>query len=844
MTPPPLRARILSFALLLALTIVPSLHAELTWTSTGMGGGGFLMSVAYDPTNADVIYVGGDVEGLFKSTDGGQSWAMKNGSPAGGWTSAGFFGVQEIVVDPSDPETVYACTWSGLWKSTDGADSWSLIYPGELTEETPPVAYVAVDPANSDLLFLGVGDANLGDWGVGEIHRSSDGGDSWELLETGIDSEAIIHSLFIDPSSPVGNRTIYAGTGDGVWKSMNGGDSWSSANNGLPHTSVLRIDGVVVDEDLTLYLSIQTDGDPGTPSSWEGGLYRSLDDAANWQTANGNLPQLDEEAGAFYDYWKFAIDPTDPLHVFAGTRRGETYSDIGCYVTTDGGHSWNRADEDIDYGYLDLDWWGAISLGLIAIAPSDPDRMIMGIEWLATSQDGGESWQSAYTSPVGNGWDGRGLEATFIYDFAFDADNPDRVYMGYDDMGLWRSDDAGESYLRMDEIQDWAYDCAFSIAVDSENDMLYVGRCQGGNDEADGFPFGRCFRSPDNGETMIEMTDLPEGRPQILVDPQSDPDNRVLYAAIYNHGVFKSEDGGVSWSDISAGLGDDAAYAWAIALDPHHEDFVFVGTNTFEGLGGTVYRSSDGGGNWNQLANTPEKDVLSVALDPFVEGRMYIGTTENYGWTIPGGGLYRSDNLGQSWDLVLDQPRISDVEPHPSEEGVLLAISQTFWNPEPSVEAGVWVSRDSGSSWTLESDGLEHTFGLVIKVDPHNPDRAWYGSQGGGAWIGSGLVTSVPEERSVSPSDYRITRAWPNPFNSGVNVSMLVPATKQATLRVYDLMGREVTTLFEGTGDGASRLVSWQGQDVNGVPVASGSYFLHLEGEDGLQATRRVQLVR
>lgn len=110
-------------------------------------------------------------------------------------------------------------------------------------------------------------------------------------------------------------------------------------------------------------------------------------------------------------------------------------------------------------------------------------------------------------------------------------------------------------------------------------------------------------------------------------------------------------------------------------------------------------------------------------------------------------------------------------------------------------------------------------------------DREWF-------------ATSVPEERSVSPSDYRITRAWPNPFNSGVNVSMLVPATKQATLRVYDLMGREVTTLFEGTGDGASRLVSWQGQDVNGVPVASGSYFLHLEGEDGLQATRRVQLVR
>ena len=68
----------------------------VTWTSVGPGAGSFLMASAIQPDNPDVIYLGGDIEGVFKTTDGGQRWRMINKGLGGGDRPAGVYGVQEL----------------------------------------------------------------------------------------------------------------------------------------------------------------------------------------------------------------------------------------------------------------------------------------------------------------------------------------------------------------------------------------------------------------------------------------------------------------------------------------------------------------------------------------------------------------------------------------------------------------------------------------------------------------------------------------------------------------------------------------------------------------------------
>src|SRR5687767_14551171 len=107
-------SRKLAVGLLMSLGLVSLARAEkYQWEPAGWGGGGFFYSCGFDPKNENVIYLGGDVNGVYKSVDGGKSWKIINNGLAG-------YGVFSLAVDPSNPNTVWAATDDGLNKSTDG----------------------------------------------------------------------------------------------------------------------------------------------------------------------------------------------------------------------------------------------------------------------------------------------------------------------------------------------------------------------------------------------------------------------------------------------------------------------------------------------------------------------------------------------------------------------------------------------------------------------------------------------------------------------------------------------------------------------------------------------------
>ncbi len=739
---------LIGFSLLVAPA---SAIAQMTWRTVGPGAGSFLMSVAIDPADPDVIYVGGDIEGIYKSTDGGATWGAANQGMNSGNRPAGVYAVQELIIDPSSTQTLYAGTWSGLFKSTDGAQNWTWIFPTERSEDEDPipVSYVAVDPDNPLNVYAGVGDADANSDGRGALYRSTDGGTSWSLLDTGMDEEAVVHSILIDPTSPADNRQLFVSTDTGLSRSQDNGSSWTPINTGLPHTNARRLALCNSGGQITLFLSLSTEGDSSNPSSLQGGIYKSTDNGGSWTSINGDLPTVPyedpEDPPPAYDYWKYVVHPTDPAILYAATNLGGWGDLWGVHKTTDGGNTWTKVDTDITYGWMDSAWWNEGNISLLEISSSNPEILIAGGDFLRRSSDGGETWQQVYTEKVGSGWRGRGIELMESFSQAFHPTDADVIYIAYDDMGLWRSDDGGSSFLRLDPTQKpGGYDSVNSIVVDPETDDLYISRDNGEND-ADLDPqysIGRLLKSTDRGVTWTDLGEnLPAGRSILVLDTTSPANARILYVAIYGQGVYKTGDGGESWVSASSGLGSGSSKVWSLSLHPAESQTLYAGLNSLQGEGtGGLYKTTDGGQNWTKLDGASGLDVLSVAVDP--SGRVYVGATDNHSWSLEGG-LFRSTDEGTTWQNVLDQPRVGLVLVDPEDPEIVYAASQPWWNFVSGLDAGFYRSADAGDAWEQVNTDLGHTFVLSGVISPHNTDQILVGTHGGGVWLGE-IPASAP----------------------------------------------------------------------------------------------------
>jgi hypothetical protein len=755
--------RSIALILLVGLTSLP-VKGQISWAPVGPGAGSFLMSIAIHPENPDIVYVGGDIEGVYKTVDGGGSWRTMNTGIQGGTRTAAVYAVQELTIDPVDHETVYASTWSGLFKTIDGADSWSEISPRVATEDAVPYSFVTIDPANNQIIYTGIGDADADGDGTGEIFRSLDGGQTWTLLDTGI-PEAVIHGIAIVTDTPAENRTLLASTGSGVFRSVDNGASWEMVNSGLPHTNARRL---IYREDTTpgtLFLSIHSEGDPADHTSFKGGLYKSVDLGTSWTSINGDLPPAayedPDDPPPFYDYWKFAVHPADANTILTGTNLGGWSDQWGIHQTTDGGVTWEKADLQNTRGWLDTTWWNDDNISILEFAPSDPSVIYSGSEFIQKSTDGGASWTQAYTDRVGDAWRTRGLGLMEAYALAYDPTNQNVLYVGYDDMGIWRSDDGANAFLRLDETQKpGGYDSVSSIVIDPVTGTVYVSRDNGENDFTLDIPYsdGQVLKSNDQGASWtVIQNGLPEGRTILALDLNSSSDSRTIFAAVHRNGVYRSNDAGQTWVAKNEGLGANATYVWDLVIDPANTSTLYLGLNTVSGEEtGGIYKSVDSGDSWTLLDGVPTWDVLDLAIDSDNSGTVYAGVTNSFAWSEEGG-LYQTVDGGSTWTKPIDQPRIGAVAIKPGESSTVLAFSQPWWNQTSTQVAGVHLSTDGGASWEVANTDLGHIFVLKAVFNPHDPDQILVTTHGAGAWLGTFAQDTVepPDTPSTDrPADF------------------------------------------------------------------------------------------
>jgi photosystem II stability/assembly factor-like uncharacterized protein len=229
--------------------------------------GGDLHSLAVDPTDPDKVVVGGHDGGAI-STDGGKTWRQASGfyrSEDGGKSfsqdNSGLPGtdVHGLGMDPQNPDTLYAyIVDEGIYRSTDAGESWELV-----SSEAGVMGPILVDSRDTDTLYV----SSM----QGGFLKSTDGGEGWETVSS-FPGGGMVMSISQSWENP---DTFYAADGQRVLKSSDGGESWRAVGEDLPGVSAVAVS---TSDPRIVYAGV-LEGDTAT-------VYRSGDGGESWRARN------------------------------------------------------------------------------------------------------------------------------------------------------------------------------------------------------------------------------------------------------------------------------------------------------------------------------------------------------------------------------------------------------------------------------------------------------------------------------------------------------------------------------------------------------------------------------
>jgi len=319
-----------------AQTIGSKYFDAMQWRCIGPHRGGRTVGAVGVPSQPNVFYIGVNNGGVWKTTDFGRTWKpIFDDQPTGS--------IGDVVVAPSNPNVIYVGSGEGLqrpdlsvgdgiYKSTDGGKTWANMG----LKNALQIGGLAIDPTNENRLFA----AALGHpYGANEergVYRTIDGGKTWERVLYKDENTGAVQ-VAIDPNDP---NIVYAdlwaarqgpwengawnGKESGLYKSTNGGNTWKKLSNGLPTTEqgLARIGFCIAPSDSKrLYATVEV--------GKYGGIYRSNDAGENWQLANA-----DERLwGRGNDFAEIKADPKNADIVYT--------ADVVTWKSTDGGKTWS-----------------------------------------------------------------------------------------------------------------------------------------------------------------------------------------------------------------------------------------------------------------------------------------------------------------------------------------------------------------------------------------------------------------------------------------------------------------------------------------------------------------------
>jgi hypothetical protein len=654
------------------------------WTRTGPNAG-TVYCLAVSPGATPVLFAGTD-DGVYRGERGGASWTRANSGIEG-------LRVQAIAIDPSHPSTLYAGTVTplgvpsaGMFKSVDGGASWSAIDVGlvdPLTGISPvDVASIAIDPTSPSTLVVGTL--------FSEIFKSTDGGATWNPQTLGgANAGIVVTDVRYDPFDPT---TLYAASSLGLIASVDSGDDWMFVGNAGVGFDALALDPATGG---TLY------GANGTGF----GVGKSVDGGNTWVGANGNLAI--DSAGDLPLVLAIAIDPSNPATVVIGTNGN------GAFVSRDAGATWSPTGPAVLPATVD-------SVAFVSGSGTQP-VIVLGTfgEGVFESADGGNTWTSMNA----------GLLAGLVPALLADPSVPGRLVAGGAD-GIGVSADGGETWSPSN-----AGLPSFPVSALARGDAgrLFAATIGGGVfASADG---GASWQSSANGLSDPDIASL-------AADPT---DAKTLYAGTTHpydgsnpERVYKSTDGGASWRQT--GLDAGGSPIGMLVVDPEKPSQVAALSPGSAGYA----QSEDGGGSWSTVSASASCGSVNALFYDDARGAVLLGVSA---------GVCRSTDGGTSWMVISVAPLASVTAffADPADPATLYAGAQPT---VPGGTGGVFVSTDGGVTWSAVGTGLSAASVRTIARDPSG-DRlyaATYGESVATLWLASPPRSPVqPAESSPPP---------------------------------------------------------------------------------------------
>jgi hypothetical protein len=273
--------------------------------------------------------------------------------------------------------------------------------------------------------------------------------------------------------------------------------------------------------------------------------------------------------------------------------------------------------------------------------------------------------------------------------------------------------------------------------------------------------------------------------------------NGNLYAAT-NVGVFKSTNAGQNWVNSSSGI--TVAVIWCLGSG---SSAIFAGTGS-----GGLFRSTDDGANWTVVNN----GIIGVQI------RGIGSNGNNLFCGVGGAGVYLSTDNGNNWNVINNgfnpSENVSSFIPYGSAEIV------TTWG-------GVYYTLDNGANWTSATANLTNTSYAAFSSVLTGTDI--YVGSGPGVWKRpiSEIIIGINKISSEIPEAYNLNQNYPNPFNPTTNIKYQIPRAGYVTLKVFDILGKEIKTLVNEKQTPGVYEVTFDGSNLT-----SGIYFYKLTADD------------
>lgn len=659
----------------------------LNWVKLCGPLGGLGYDVRIDPVNPLVMYVTDNFAGVAKSTDGGNTWTELNeGVTARSGPAGDTIPIFCLTIDPHNHNVIWAGALGvrGIFKSTNGGVSWVQKDQGVVEAGGITLRSFTIDPRDANTVYCGA-ELETGERGLeyarqkGKIYKTVDGGNNWFSVWAG---DSLVRHIIVDPTD---SRVVYAATGIfdreaynadvpkgipgglGVLKSLDGGATWTPVNNGLSNLYVGYLTMHPTDR-LTLYAATGNYATAriGEPSglfvthdgaqSWsklihedyfaftaarvselnpsivyagtEKSIWRSEDDGATWQEFGKDDDTYGPpgvRAGIPID---LTIDPGNPYHIYINNYKG------GVFQSHNGGATW----QDSSAGYS-----GAELRGLARSPFNHNDVYVVGRSGPFRSRNAGASWEGIRYPEM--------YSIVEWYSIQTSPNDPEKVLAACEGQGLIILSTNGgmnwsQAFRHPANLGDVNQRHGFKAIRFAPSDarVIYAGMCRERNhiNEGGNQPSFGIYVSNDGGATWLARNAGISALSalnihDLAVHPQ---DPRSAYAASHDAGVFKTVNGGETWSPMNVGFGvaPPGLSVRALAIDPENPERLYAGVEN-DGL----YLSLDGANSWRRISAgmDPWASIRSVAINPANPRIVVVGDWHS--------GIYQTSNGTAPW---------------------------------------------------------------------------------------------------------------------------------------------------------------------------------------------------